>query len=340
MIRGALAQRAAAMLERDGPRSLPLRAASELWAHVANPVRPVVLPADCRIIGVGGATLGGSYKTPLALALARALAVGGHAVAVVSHGYGARVRAPRRVTASDDVRDAGDDAVFLARELRDVGVPVFGGTREGALSLAASCTRIVIVDGLLQARPRRVAWSILAADSANPWGSGACPPAGDLRASPRALVSAADCMAVIHDVRLSVAAVSTPKPTFADVALRFTVGGEIDGAADDSGRVVPFHALARSRVGLLAAIARLERVRSALAARGVRLVETRSFGDHARLPERCAALRRRSSVDVWVTTKKCKTKLGAMFEGKEVLTLEHRLAVPPALVDAAAGVTS
>jgi tetraacyldisaccharide 4'-kinase len=125
----------------------------------------VVLPRDVAVIGVGGATLGGSYKTPLVIALSRAVAASGEQVAVVAHGYTGRVRVARRVSPGDAVVDVGDDALYLCRELEPCGVPVVVGPRQAALRLAATLAPRVVVDGLLQAEPERLALSVLVLDA-------------------------------------------------------------------------------------------------------------------------------------------------------------------------------
>ncbi|MBY0395002.1 MAG: tetraacyldisaccharide 4'-kinase, partial [Thermoleophilia bacterium] len=48
----------------------------------------------CAVVSVGGLTVGGSGKTPLAAALAAGLAARGHRVVLASRGYGGSTRAP------------------------------------------------------------------------------------------------------------------------------------------------------------------------------------------------------------------------------------------------------
>src|SRR6476469_6825755 len=86
--------------------------------------RPLEIPEGARIIGVGGATLGGSGKTPVAIEIARSLAARGEHVALVGHAYRARPRFARVVEVSDDVREVGDEALLAARMLAPLGVEV------------------------------------------------------------------------------------------------------------------------------------------------------------------------------------------------------------------------
>ena len=294
-----------------------------------------------RVLGVGGSTLGGSYKTPFVLALARSLANLGEAVAVAAHGYRASVREPRRVLPSDDARDVGDDALLLARELDELGVPVVVGKPwSAAVALAASLGRVVVVDGLLQASPRRLGWSALVVDGSRPWQANRCPPAGDLRASPAALVAASDDLAEVVDTPVAALAVRAAVLPAVSGRTVFRVTSDIVGVRAPRSGTRPLSAIANRRVGLLAAVARPGRVVAALESRGIMPAETRFFGDHRRLTERPWHARRPAPVDLWVTTEKCATKLGSNYEGKPVWTLEHRLELPPELIVRAAGVDS
>jgi tetraacyldisaccharide 4'-kinase len=313
------------------------RSLSVAWAHVANPVRDVAVPRSARVIGVGGPTLGGSYKTPCVLAFARSLAKRGQAVVVAAHGYRAGVRAPRRVVPSDDVRDVGDDALWLSRELDELGVPVVVGRHwDATVALAATKAATVIVDGLLQASPDRLAWSVLVVDGSRPWGSEHCPPAGDLRAPPAVLIGASDATVEVVDgsVMSAQSPASDPAVLPAESRTAFRVTSDIVSLRSPGSRTLSLEEAARCRVGLLAAVARPERIVTSLVSRGIRPVETRVFGDHRALPER--RVRPRTAVDLWITTGKCATKLGPYYEEKPVWALEHRLTLPDELVDRAA----
>jgi len=337
----AAAARLSGLLEQPGRPGLLRRSFSTAWGVVANPVREVTLPDGVRVVGVSGPTLGGSYKTPFVLALARSLVERGQAVAVAAHGYRARVRSPRRALPTDDVGDVGDDALFLARELDGLRVPVVVGKPwSAAVRLAASHAQIVLVDGLLQASPKPLGWSALVVDGRRSWESNRCPPAGDLRASPAALLAASDDIVEVFD-RFDAPVAGSPKsdveaPRTGYRAV-FRVTSDIVAISDARSEMLPLDTVANRRVGLLAAVARPERIVAALAARRITPIDIRLFGDHRSLPERRWRARGRAPVDVWITTGKCSTKLGSHYEGKLVWTLVHRLALPAELVDRAVG---
>jgi tetraacyldisaccharide 4'-kinase len=304
------------------------RALSGVWAAAADPVRPVDLPRTARVIGIGGATLGGAGKTVLALELARALAARGERVAVVASAYPARDRTPRRVRGSDAVDSIGDEASWLCRALDRDGVPVFlGAPRSATLALAAEAAPLVIVDGLLQARPRRLAWSLLALDGVLPWGAARCPPAGDLRAPADRLLEA--CDAVLRSVDAVLPLDEAPLQFHGKTT--FSWSSELSGAWTPEGRFASLDELRGSRLGLLLAIARPERVAAALAARGVVVRATEFQADHA-LP----TVRPNPGLDAWLTTAKCATKIRQRAGATPVWTLDHRARLPPEFVERAA----
>jgi tetraacyldisaccharide-1-P 4'-kinase len=230
------------------------------------------------------------------------------------------------VRPEDAVESAGDEALWLARALDPRGVPVFlGEPRQSAIELAAAAASIVIVDGLLQARPRRLSLSLLALDGLAPWGAQRCPPAGDLRALRSRLLSACDAVLLANDPVLA----QGNAPT-SDLQLHgktvMSWSSELTGAWTPEGRFVNVSELARLRLGLLLAVARPERIQSALAARGIGTGEVVLYGDHtAPRPPPGRGL------DAWLTTAKCATKVRQIAAAAPVWTLEHRALLPSEL---------
>ena len=297
----------------DGPLG---RALSRAWGAIGSRTlaRPLVWPDGVRTIAIGGATLGGSGKTPLAIACARALADAGLEVALVSHGYGARPGSPRVVRVDDDVALVGDEALVAARALEGKARVLVGPTRQAALDLAvgegAGSARVLVLDGVLQTAPRRASLSLLAQDGRSPWGAGDVVPRGDLRASPRALLAACD-HAVLVDER------PLPGPMVAIVRSR--------GARSPAGPFLDWPALAGLRVGLFVALARPGRLVTSLAGHGVFPARVVRVPDHG-LP--AAHLRARLAgppVDLWLATPKCGVHLAQAAIPHAVLDHELRL---------------
>jgi tetraacyldisaccharide 4'-kinase len=307
----------------EGSMFLPVRAAAALWGPIAarGVARPLLLPAGTRVFGIGSAVLGGAGKTPLAVAVARALADRGGRVALIGHAYRADPGRARIVDPRDAVALVGDDALSAARLLAGASVPVIvAPDRQRAIDHAAALGfRALVVDGLLQASPARLAASILVLDAAAPWGGGACPPAGDLRAPREALLAAAD-----HVVAVGSGDRSAACPPEA-IAIR----SRIEGAIDARGERWSLAELGRRRVGLFVAIARPGRIEAALRGAGIDPRPVIALADHAIPQARELARAARFEVDAWLTTARCIVKLPAAIGGAPVLALDHRLDVAP-----------
>jgi len=310
-IRARIARR----LERGEGAGLLSRA----WAALAarSLARELTLPRGARVIGVGSAVLGGAGKTPLAAALARRFAELGHATALVGHAYRASPGRARRVLPNDPLAEVGDDALACAQLLKGSGASVIvAPSRQAALDHAEALGhRVIVVDGLLQTAPSRLAASLLVVDAAAPWGAGACPPAGDLRAPPDALRAAADLVVAI-----------TPEEAGARLpAGAILVPSRVTAASRASGERVALSALVGRKVGLFVAIAHPERVLAALARVGITPDPVISLADHAQPSVREFARAARARVDAWLTSTRCAVKLPPTLGDAPVLALEHCL---------------
>jgi tetraacyldisaccharide 4'-kinase len=84
----------------------------------AQPVRRLRFP----VVSIGNLSTGGSGKTPLTIALAKALTARGLHVDVLSRGYGRRGDLPARVAIDGTAEEFGDEPLLIARE---TGVGVY-----------------------------------------------------------------------------------------------------------------------------------------------------------------------------------------------------------------------
>lgn len=308
----------------SGSLSVPLtRAIARAHGLVAG--RAVARPLHVPIrdgsrpltVTVGGATLGGSGKTRVAIACARELAACGARVALIGHAYRARARRARVVLASDTLEDVGDEALLCAQALAGVegALVVVGPSRQAAVDHAVSLGPAVdalVIDGPLQLAPVRSSLALLALDAKSPWGSDALPPAGDLRAPRKALLAAADQVVEVD---------ATPAGAWLD------------------GRSVPLADLAASRsglrLGLFTALARPDRLERALFAAGVAPEVVVRAPDHGPVTPSVARRLDRAGVDLWLATGKCALHLEALHEaGAElrVAILDGQLALPPRIL--------
>lgn len=320
-------------LEEGRWDSKAARALEAAWSHFARLEREIALPAHARIVGIAGPTLGGSYVTPTVQSLARALTARAYDVAVVGHGYRSRRTTPRMVRNDENVAFAGDEARELATALADDAVPVFvGRPRAEAIALAVRHASVVLVDALLQTSPRRLARSLLVVDAHAPWGARRCPPRGDLRAPHSDLLRTADTLLVVE-------AAEATSPVSSDFFGGFDGPihrgrSALSGATSPAGEHRDLSDLRKLRVGLVLGIARPDRVRRLLAAHGIRPAVERLFGDHAGGGRfRCGSRFRAPSVDLWLTTAKCATKLGSHYAGAPLFVLDHRVELPDALIE-------
>jgi tetraacyldisaccharide 4'-kinase len=257
------------------------------WPIAAAVTRPVALPAAI-VVGVGGALLGGSGRTPLALAITASLARRGARVAFVGHGYGGSCTKPTRVLSSHTARDVGDEAALAARRLAQL--PVWVGPREATLHAAAARAAVLVVDGLLQTAPTRLALSVLALSAPAPWGSGRVFPHGDLRSTPARLLEATD-----HVVVLS------PEPI------------NVQHAPNASIAYTTMNVPPPARRGLFLSVARPERIVRELARRGHDVTVALRGHDHgaATWEARAWDLLRTHELSDFLVTDKCDAALGS-----------------------------
>ncbi|MGQ9425195.1 tetraacyldisaccharide 4'-kinase [Gilvimarinus sp. F26214L] len=134
------------------------------------------------VVAVGNINVGGAGKTPLLIALARALRQRGFRPGVVSRGYGSRApHYPFLVSAGSPVEQAGDEPLMIARRS---GCPVMidADRLAAARALIAGnhCNVILSDDGLQHYRlPRDL--EIVVVDGQRGVGNGHLLPAGPLR---------------------------------------------------------------------------------------------------------------------------------------------------------------
>lgn len=131
------------------------------------------------VVVVGNIVAGGTGKTPLTIALARAAQRRGWRPGVVSRGYGARQRQPVLLPATPDPAQVGDEPALI----RASGVAVAVGHERATaarLLIAAGCNVIVADDGLQHlALGRDVEVCVI--DGQRRFGNGRLLPAGPLR---------------------------------------------------------------------------------------------------------------------------------------------------------------
>ncbi len=324
MILRSLRRRLAETLENGQLGGRLPSAGAWAWQRLASPSRPVILPPGIKVIGVGGAVLGGSGKTPLTQALASGLRRRGLRVGVVASTYPQRVKAAQLVGVNALASRVGDEALMLSRVLSAQEVPVFvGPNRSTALAYAASFADVVVVDGLLQTKSKRLELSLLALDGAEPWGAGRCPPAGDLRAAPAQLLQACDAtVCVTH---------SEAAPLQVSGRPRFRLRCRLFGARTPDGQLIGADALARMKLGACFGVARPSRILQMLREHNIDVDPIWLAADHV------APVPRRPSprVELWLVTAKCAVKLPTTLAGRPMAVLELEWQLDDSLISLA-----
>jgi tetraacyldisaccharide 4'-kinase len=132
------------------------------------------------VICVGNLTLGGSGKTPTAIAIARSLAAAGEKPFMLTRGYGGTQSGPLHVDLKRHrARDVGDEPLLLAR----VAPTIVSSDRVlGARVAHASGATVVVMDDGLQNPSLHKNLALAVIDGRRGVGNGLVFPAGPLRA--------------------------------------------------------------------------------------------------------------------------------------------------------------
>jgi tetraacyldisaccharide 4'-kinase len=275
------------------------------------------------VVVVGNVTVGGTGKTPLVIALARALAERGRHPGIVSRGYGASGAVPREVAAGDDPAEAGDEPLLLAA----AGVPVVVARDRVAAARALlathpSCDVILADDGLQHyALARDV--EIVVVDGTRGFGNGRLLPAGPLR-EPRSRADAADAIVTLVSPDAPRERVTVAVPGRRTTMTHAPIG--LRNLADPSRRADP-SAWPRGTVHAVAGIGNPKRFFDLLERMGIDAVPHAFADHHAFVP---ADLDFPGASAIVMTAKdavKC-----ARFADARLHALDIRAVIDPALV--------
>ena len=159
---------------------------SNIAAYRRNRITPWKAPVP--VIVVGNINVGGTGKTPLVAWIVSQLSAQGHKPGIVSRGYGGTGASyPLAVSGLTDPREAGDEAVLLARKTNCPVVVDPDRTAAVKKLLGENDCDVVISDDGLQhyALGRDVEIAVI--DGERGLGNGLCLPAGPLREPPSRL---------------------------------------------------------------------------------------------------------------------------------------------------------
>lgn len=225
-----------------------------LRARFTEPLR-----VNAKIVCVGNLTAGGTGKTPVATAIAKALRTRGFKTIFLTRGYGGRAKGPLLVDSErHPASEVGDEALLLARA---APVIVARDRRAGAKAAISFGADIIVMDDGHQNFQLTKDLSIVVVDAANPFGSGRLLPAGPLRESPAQGLKRADAIIAMGDGSPAFGAMDLP-------ILRARL--EPLPETDFKGK----------RVFAFAGIGQPNRFFDTLRALGAHLADTKIFGDH------------------------------------------------------------
>jgi tetraacyldisaccharide 4'-kinase len=239
-----------------------LAPAAALYGFVGRLKERSAQPLDpgIPVICVGNLTAGGTGKTPLAIALARALAH--RRPYLLTRGYGGRLAGPVLVDpVKHSARDVGDEALLLAS-----AAPTYlsRDRRAGASAAKAAGAGLLIMDDGHQNFALRKTISLLVVDAERGLGNGRLIPAGPLREAPRRGLARADALVLMGDTRQA-----TTSALASFTAPIFTAHLAPDRSWLPDGPLFAF-----------AGIGRPEKFFATLTDLGCSLVGTRAFPDH------------------------------------------------------------
>ncbi len=255
------------------------------------------------VVSIGNLSTGGAGKTPLTIALAKALTRRGLRVDVLSRGYGRQSQRTARVDPNGAAEEFGDEPLLIARK---TGLPVFVAPQRYDAGLLAEADTpdsekpaVHLLDDGFQHRQLYRDVDILLLDSRD--GRGSLLPAGNLReplkAARRATVIAIPAKDDAPQLEAALRAWGFEGPIWR--LRRAMEVPPVDGP-----------------VAAFCGIARPEQFFAGLEALGLQLVARYAFPDHQRYTpaglESLAAEARDAGASALITTEKDQVRLGKL----------------------------
>jgi len=152
--------------------------------------------AGVPVICVGNLTVGGTGKTPIAIALGQYFSERGIAVHFITRGYGGKAAMTRVDPARHSATDVGDEALLLVRT-----APTWTGAdrRKSASKAIEAGAELLIFDDGFQNPSVAKDISVVVIDGEVGFGNGRVIPSGPLRERPGAGLARADTVIIMGD---------------------------------------------------------------------------------------------------------------------------------------------
>ncbi|MDP3379698.1 MAG: tetraacyldisaccharide 4'-kinase [Brevundimonas sp.] len=257
------------------PRML-LRPVSWIWAASTARRMARTVPHDpgVPVISIGNLTVGGSGKTPIALAVLERLKARGVAAHALSRGYGGRLAGPVQVDhGTHTAEDVGDEPLMLAQT---APAWIARDRASGADAAVVAGAEALVLDDAHQNPTLKKSLSLIIVDGETrddewPFGDGAVFPSGPMREPLATGLARADAVVVLMPTDLP-----TPDPELLALfgALPVLIARLEPAGPPPSGPQMGF-----------AGIAKPWKVERSLKAAGCDLVDFAPFADHAAYSE-------------------------------------------------------
>lgn len=281
------------------------------------------------VLSIGNITVGGTGKTPVTAYIARYLLDRGFKVVVLSRGYGGTLEGTTAVVSNGKqlfhaAEECGDEPLLLAKMLPGLMV-VIGSDRHAAGMLAMeqlSPDIFLLDDGYQHLRLHRDL-NILLLDHGKPFGNGWTLPAGLLR-EPLGAVERSDLVILTRCVD------NGPLPENLQGKKVYKSRHKLaDLLPLHGGETVGFEALRNKNILVFAGIADPEFFFAQLGKKGLKMIKTLSFADHAAYDDQAVALiseaAQAAGADYLLTTEKDGVKLKLLPKALKQKTILARL---------------
>jgi tetraacyldisaccharide 4'-kinase len=262
---------------------------------------------DVPVLCVGNFTVGGSGKTPTAIAVAKLLAEAGHRPFFLSRGYGGALAGPVRVDAQGAAA-VGDEPLLLARTAPTI---VARDRPAGARAAIAAGADVIVMDDGWQNPSLAKDLTIAVLDGRRGLGNGRVFPAGPLRAPLETQLDHADALLVIGPPGLA----AVPAITAAERRRLPRFAGDL---APDPATLAR---LAGARALAFAGIADPTKFFATVETCGIAVAARRGFPDHHRFaPDEIARLMAEADAQrlTLVTTEKDLARLAGDPAAREL----------------------
>lgn len=166
-------------------------------AHNINVTRQKTYSPACPVICIGNLTVGGTGKTPAAIAVHNLIKPFYQNPAFLTRGYGGNIKQATAVnTDTHDYRQAGDEALLLAKHAKTIISP---NRKNGAEFAKKENVDLIIMDDGLQNPSLHKTLSLCVVDGLRGFGNGKTIPAGPLREPLSHGIEKTDAFIIIGD---------------------------------------------------------------------------------------------------------------------------------------------